>query len=155
MASTLELDCFAHALERATQQAALTELARESSVRSQQALRWALRFSRCAIYPVTWTSPDARFIYVNDATCAHLGYSRRELLSMSVPDIAQGLTLEVWQDYWQGLKQQGCLTVGALHRCKDGSLVSVENSVCYLEFRGREYTVACSRELSQQRRGLL
>lgn len=34
-----------------------------------------------------WLTSDGRFFYLNDAACDSLGYSRDELLTMSVPEI--------------------------------------------------------------------
>lgn len=50
-----------------------------------------LRFTRVALDRMAdsafWMGPDARFVYVNEAACCSLGYSRDELLSMTVHDI--------------------------------------------------------------------
>ncbi len=36
---------------------------------------------------ILWLSSDGRFVYVNEAACKSLGYSREELLSMYIWDI--------------------------------------------------------------------
>jgi len=47
-----------------------------------------------------WITSDARFIYVNEAACRSLGYSKDELLSMSVPDINPLFSKKTWKDHW-------------------------------------------------------
>lgn len=43
-------------------------------------------------YTILWLTPDACFVYANDAARRLLGYSREELLTVAVPAInpAQG-----------------------------------------------------------------
>jgi len=36
---------------------------------------------------IHWADPDGRLLYVNDAACRRLGYSRDELLGMTVFDL--------------------------------------------------------------------
>jgi PAS domain S-box-containing protein len=43
-----------------------------------------------------WISADARFYYVNEAACRSLGYSREELLEMTVQDIDPGFQGGIW-----------------------------------------------------------
>jgi len=43
---------------------------------------------------VFWIEADARFVYVNEAACRSLKYSRQELLSMTVQSLGKFLSLE-------------------------------------------------------------
>jgi PAS domain S-box-containing protein len=91
---------------------------------------------------IFWIQPDGRFVYVNDAACSHLGYSRDELLAMRVSDIDPDYTLERWPDHWAELKEKGSFVIESRHQRKDGTLVPVEISLSYLDFHGREYEFA-------------
>ncbi|NNJ09330.1 PAS domain S-box protein [Chloroflexales bacterium ZM16-3] len=72
---------------------------------------------------------DVRFLAVNDAYCAMTGYSRDELLSMSVPDIE---AIERPQDTIERsarIIRQGYDRFQTRHRRKDGTIFDVEVSV--------------------------
>src|SRR5439155_36893 len=73
-----------------------------------------------------WVGPDARFLYVNDTACRTLGYSREELLSMTLRDIDPYFSAEAWPEKWQLTQQGGTLTFESRHRTKDGKLIPVE-----------------------------
>jgi PAS domain S-box-containing protein len=98
-----------------------------------------------------WTTPDARFHYVNEAACHSLGYSRKDLLSMTVFDIDSGLTPEAWADQWRGLKQRGSLTTETRHRTKDGRLFPVEVVINHFEFGGQEYHCVFARDITERK----
>ena len=49
--------------------------------------------------------PSGRILYVSDSLCNRLGYSRAELLSMSVFDIAPDVPPETWPDRWEEIKK--------------------------------------------------
>ena len=50
---------------------------------------------------IFWASPDKRFIYVNDAAVNQLGFTREELLQMSVPDISVKHDPELFSQRWR------------------------------------------------------
>jgi PAS domain S-box-containing protein len=116
----------------------------------------ALRFTQFAIDHASdaafWMGPDARFIYVNEAACRSLGYTRDELLSMTVHDIDPNFPAERWSKHWQEIKQRRSLTFESRHRTKDGRVFPVEITTNYLEFNGQEYHCAFARDISERKR---
>ena len=101
---------------------------------------------------VFWLGSDARFFYANARACQHLGYSREELLSMTVHDVDPNFQAEVWPKHWEELKRRGSFTFESQHRTKDGGLVPVEITVNYLEFEGKEYNCAFVRDITDRKR---
>jgi len=100
-----------------------------------------------------WVGSDARFVYVNDAACRSVEYSRAELLSMTTHDIDLDLPQRVWLKHWQTLKQQGSLIFASRHRAKGGRVFSVELSATYMEFQGRGYSCAFARDFTRRQQG--
>jgi len=92
--------------------------------------------------------PDARFIYVNDAACEALGFSRKELLKMSVHDIDPDFPPEVWPNHWRELKKRKSFTIHSHHRTKKGKVFPVEIKINYLKLKGKEYNCAFARDIS-------
>jgi len=99
-----------------------------------------------------WMGPDARLIYVNDAACRSLGYSRDELLSMSVHDIDPCFPREVWPAHWSELKERGSFVVESKHRAQNGRVFPVEVCANYLTFEGNEYNCAFVRDITERKR---
>jgi len=99
-----------------------------------------------------WVGPDARFLYVNDTACRTLGYSREELLSMTLHDIDPYFSAEAWPEKWQLAQQGGTLTFESRHRTKDGKLIPVEITSSYLEFNGKGYACAFARDISARKK---
>lgn len=99
-----------------------------------------------------WIGPDARFFYVNEAACRSLGYTREELLTMTVHDIDPNFPKELWKDNWKNLKKRRFYTHESLHRAKDGRIFPVEISTNFIRFGGREYDCAFARDISERKR---
>jgi PAS domain S-box-containing protein len=93
----------------------------------------------------------ARFCYFNEEACRCLGYSREELLGMSVPDIDPDLPIERWQDHWTDLKSNRLLTSERRHRAKDGHIFPVEISASYFEYGGKAYNLALVRDITERK----
>jgi PAS domain S-box-containing protein len=93
----------------------------------------------------------SRFIYVNQAACTTLGYSRDELLDMGVGDIDPNFPTEAWEDHWQDLKSQGGLRLETYHENKDGRTYPVEMSLKSFEFDNAEYLLAVARDLTERK----
>ena len=93
-----------------------------------------------------------RFLDVNEECCRALGYSREQLLQMSVPDIDPGMSAERWPDHWADLKAERSLIFERLFRSKDGRSVEVEVNANYFEYGGVGYNLALARDVSERKR---
>ncbi|MFQ5605919.1 MAG: response regulator, partial [bacterium] len=114
-----------------------------------------LRFTQFSVDqsvdPAFWMGNDAHFIYVNDAACRALGYSRAELLKMSVHDIDPNFPREAWPEHWEKLKSKGSLTVESVHKTKTGKVYPVEIIANYLKFKGKEYNCAFAHDITDRK----
>ncbi len=99
-----------------------------------------------------WIGPDAKFQQVNDFACDILGYSREELLSMTVHDIDPTLAEEVWPAHWEELREKGSLTFETIHRTKSGREFPVEVSANHIEYEGQEYHFTFARDITERKR---
>jgi PAS domain S-box-containing protein len=115
-----------------------------------------LRFMQFAIEHIAdaafWMGPDAQFTYVNEAACRSLGYTRQELLSMTVHDIDPDFGPEVWPDHWREVKERGSFTIESHHRTKDGRVFPVEIRVNFLAYAGNEYNCAFAHDITERKR---
>jgi len=98
-----------------------------------------------------WVGPDAKFTYVNAQASRMLGYTREELLDMTVHDIDPAFTPEVWPAHWQDLQRRGSFTLETSHRRKDGSLCPVEMLGNYIRLGDRERNCAFARDITQRK----
>ena len=95
---------------------------------------------------------NARFIDVNDAFCRSVGYSREELLSMTVHDIDPDYSDEVWPEFWKRLKQSGSLTFESCHRTRDGKVFPLEITANFFEYNGKEYHCGFARDITERKK---
>jgi PAS domain S-box-containing protein len=139
--------------ERTAELARSNELLRAEILerqRTEEALKLTQFSVDRAVDAIAWIHPDSHFLYVNDKTCHSLGYSREELLSMSVPDVDPDVPATAWPDFWQQLKQKGFLSFESHHCCKDGTIFPVEITANYIEFNGKEYACCSARNISER-----
>jgi PAS domain S-box-containing protein len=121
------------------------------SKRAEEQLRLAQFAVDIAKDSIFWMDRDGRFTYANDAACAISGYSREELLSMSVRDVDPNLPGEDLKAYWDLKRQKGAVAFESTHRMKDGALYPVEISSSYLNFGGKEYACSIVRDITGRR----
>jgi two-component system cell cycle sensor histidine kinase/response regulator CckA len=96
-------------------------------------------------------SPEGRFLYVNDASCRRLGYSREELLGMTVGDVDPAAP-RPYSGHFQDVRERGSFTFESLRKTKDGEVFPVEVTVNYVNYRGQEYNCASAREITDRKR---
>ena len=53
-----------------------------------------------------WIDSNARFFYVNRGACKSLGFTKEELLSMTVHDIDPNFPKKVWRNHWKEIKKR-------------------------------------------------
>lgn len=117
-----------------------------------------LRFTRFAIdrasIQVFWLTRDQRIIYVNDAACRSLGYTREELTRMSISDIDpwyRGLNEPELSEIWNRFRETGYGTFETNHRTRGGRVYPVEVQCNFLEFEGREYSCCFVTDISERK----
>jgi PAS domain S-box-containing protein len=74
---------------------------------------------------------DGKFQDVNDAFCSMLGYTRGELLNLSLLDIDARETPESMTDHTSRIIREGGDRFETQYRCKSGTLIDAEVSVVY------------------------
>jgi PAS domain S-box-containing protein len=99
-----------------------------------------------------WMDTEGRFIYINDAGCKALGYTREELLEMSVFDVNIEVTHEIWPRFWKHLKENINFTSQTVHRRKDGSEFPVEITSSYCKFGENEYCNGFAKDITDRKR---
>jgi two-component system, cell cycle sensor histidine kinase and response regulator CckA len=120
------------------------KLAEESLSRTQLSVNHATD-------QVFWTSPDGRFVFVGDSTCRQLGYSRDELLGMSIFEVDRTLSRD-WRSSWEMVRQRGSFTYEGVHRTKEGVDMPVEVNANYIRHNGQEYNLVFARDISERKR---
>ncbi|MDH5357571.1 MAG: EAL domain-containing protein [Gammaproteobacteria bacterium] len=111
--------------------------------------QFSLNHSQDAIFR---TDQDGRIRYVNEAACKHLGYSREELLSLSIPDIDPEVSVESWNAYWKKVRVVGWRRFETSHKRKDGTIIPVEIVSNIMEFDDEQYSFASVRNISERKR---
>jgi PAS domain S-box-containing protein len=101
-----------------------------------------------AIY---WVNRDAQFLYVNEQACQSLGYTREELLSMTVMDINPHFDMKRWKEHWEKKREQPFDIFETLHRRKDGAVFPVEVNANYCEFGGKGYSFSFVRDIRERK----
>lgn len=74
---------------------------------------------------------NGNILEVNESYCRLTGYSREEMLSKGVNDIDATETPEETDRRIQQIMKDGGSRFESYHRCKDGRIIQVENSVSY------------------------
>ena len=104
-----------------------------------------------AIY---WLNHDARFEYVNDQACRSLGYTREEMVNLTLWDIDPGYPKERWEQNWgkyQEHKYGDVSNVESIHCRKDGSIFPVEVTSKPFWFGDKELHVAVVRDITERK----
>ncbi|MEW5801367.1 MAG: AAA family ATPase [bacterium] len=104
-------------------------------------------------------APDAVVVYdrggniinVNQQTCESLGYSRDELLNMTMGDINPCHNQEKMAALLDGLGR-GTATFPCTHRRKDGSTFPVEGRLSMIEYRGRKVILCLARDITVRKK---
>ncbi|MBM4136523.1 MAG: PAS domain S-box protein [Nitrospira sp.] len=85
------------------------------------------------------TDMQGHFLDVNDAYCNLIGYSRDELLKLSIPDIEAVEKPEETAAHIRKVMETGGDRFETRHRCKDGRIVDIEVSVNYMKEAGQMF----------------
>ncbi|MDD2541076.1 MAG: ATP-binding protein, partial [Desulfuromonadaceae bacterium] len=122
---------------------------RKAAEKNMALMSFALDAVHEAAYMVDQTT---RFHYVNQEACRVTGYSRNELLSLSIADIDTSFSADQWAEMWQELKECRTLTFEGSHKTKNSHIYPVEISANYFEFDGKGYNLGLARDITERRK---
>ena len=92
---------------------------------------------------------DASFLYLNDAACRQLEYSRQELLSMKLSDIDPYFSQKAWLEQWKSLKQRNSSIIKSKHRTRSGQFLPVELTLTYVKEQNRDFICVFVRRVEE------
>ncbi|MFP5212352.1 MAG: PAS domain S-box protein, partial [Acidobacteriota bacterium] len=93
-----------------------------------------------------------RIVDVNETACRTLGYTREEMLGLTIFELDPPMTPGLWRELWSLLKAERRRIDEGIHRTKDGRTFPVEVTVNYLEYEGRELACVYARDITERKR---
>ena len=93
---------------------------------------------------------NGQFLEVNQRACDSLGYSKQELLNLSVFDLEQDFDLASAQKQWLKIEQGQNIMLTGHHKRKDGSLFPVDVRLGLLIYEGSRLYVGVVRDISER-----
>ena len=111
---------------------------------SEQRFRTLVEQATDALFVV---DTDGQLIDVNQEACHTLGYTREELLQLSVPDVQKSVSMTDLAHDWE-LQPGQAVTREGTHQRKDGSQFPVEVRVGRIEIGGKSVLLALARDIS-------
>ncbi len=95
---------------------------------------------------------DGKIVDVNKHACEALGYSRDELLSLSVSDVDVAWNLQDLDKLFSSLSSDEPVNIEGVHRRKDGSTLPVEIRLSVFESGGKQHFLALARDITERKR---
>ncbi|HEU19897.1 MAG TPA: PAS domain S-box protein [Deltaproteobacteria bacterium] len=100
---------------------------------------------------ILWIDDEGWIVYANDSSCASMGYTREELLSMKVFDIDPDFPPEDWEWHKKEVRRRGSMAFESRPRRKDGSLFPVEVSTNHFKYNDLYLACAFDRDITERR----
>lgn len=99
---------------------------------------------------IYWLNAQGQFVYVNDRSCDNLGYTREELLQLTVSDIEFEFEFERWSDYWQKRRTHVVKNFETNLQRKNGTTFPISTTSHYKKSGGQELLFCFSYDLTKQ-----
>jgi len=98
---------------------------------------------------IFWVDPNnARIIDCNSQSYKELGYSKNELLSLSIFDVNPDFHLKMWDNFSKNLKEKGSLKFETRHQTKTGHTFPVDINAVHIQYHGEEFFCAIVRDIT-------
>ena len=104
-----------------------------------------------AVDAIIWMKRDGEIVYVNNAACLMLGYSKTELNKMSIFNLVAEFSEDVWQEYWTQLKNKKSYVIQLYYKTRMGSEIPVEVAFNFQDFEGEEFNFTYSRNITERK----
>ncbi|WP_169558536.1 PAS domain S-box protein [Uliginosibacterium gangwonense] len=95
---------------------------------------------------------SSHFTYVNAACSTQLGYTREQLLGMSIAQITPDWNEDYWAKLRNDIQIEGARILESQHRRQDGGTFPVEISANHFEYNNNSYTLMLVRDISERKK---
>lgn len=129
----------------------LAKAAQEALKESEKRFRTLFENASDAVFVM---DTEARFCNVNQRACDSLGYSRQELLGMTVADIDLDCSIEELREIWHKPHIGEGITIYRQHRRADGSTFPVEVRLSRYDVDEQAYFLALTRDITEREQTL-
>jgi PAS domain S-box-containing protein len=92
--------------------------------------------------------PEGHFIYLNEAACSLRGYTRQEMMKLSLPLINAPETRPNISEHVEEISRRGGKSFEAVNIKKDGSLIALEVHAQGVKIDGREAVLSIAHDIS-------
>ncbi|MHB9025483.1 MAG: hybrid sensor histidine kinase/response regulator [Armatimonadota bacterium] len=123
-----------------------------SILRSEEALRVTQFTLDHAGDAVFWVERDGRISYVNDTACRMLGYSREQLLELTIQEIIPTMVEGVWNSFWERAHSKGSYTFESSQCTQDGQAFPAEITANNLIYGQQEFMCMLARDITDRKR---
>ena len=94
---------------------------------------------------------DANIIDANPAYCSMVGYTKDELLSMSLHEVRPGMSEDFKEDFIENVEEEGSVEFETQHRTKTGEMIDLNASAGIIEIEGKKYLTGFVRDITKQK----
>ncbi|MHB0975613.1 MAG: EAL domain-containing protein [Candidatus Aquicultorales bacterium] len=95
---------------------------------------------------------DGNFLYLNEAACKARGYTKDELLKITLQEMDTPATARLIKSRIESLLKTGSAIFESENICKDGSILQIEVHAKIVELDGRKVIISVSRDISERKR---
>ncbi len=103
-----------------------------------------------AAMSVFWIKSNATFFEMSEAAHNTLGYTKAELMRLSVGDINPEYNIETWPKHWEELKKNKTIEFITKQKKKDGTELLVEIKANFIQFGDIELNCAFVIDISER-----
>ncbi|MBN2733263.1 MAG: PAS domain S-box protein [Methanomicrobiaceae archaeon] len=100
---------------------------------------------------IIWADSNAKFFAANKSAIELYGYTKEELLNMSIPDFAPDFPYDRFLEFWNKAKEKGNLSFETEVIRKNNRSIIIELSVAFLNFEGQDYECGFARDITDRK----
>ncbi len=101
---------------------------------------------------IIWTDSKARIVKSNNKACELLGYTKEEILTVTLYNLYPMLTPATWQESWEFITREKNINAEMKTLRKDGTSFPSEVFVSNIAFNGREYNCSFIRDITERKK---
>lgn len=94
---------------------------------------------------------EGRFIFVNEVCCQAMGYTKEEVLELSVADVEVGKSVEQMQQRWEEVSTGKTVHTEGVWRRKDGTTFPMDIRIGLFNASGNKVVYGIGRDISQRK----